>query len=145
VANRQATFTVGAGDVVDCTFTNTKDKASPAGTSIPSVIPQDKVTVSSAFDDTGSASGTADQKMTVSLYGAADTTCGLTPVYTQTFTVTASGDYVTTNSGDPTVSSGYSITADGTYRWKVVYNGDTRNNGFTLLCGAESVNVDLTP
>jgi len=144
VANRQATYTVAAGDVVDCTFTNTKDKASPAASSSPSVIPQDKVTVSNAFDNTGSASGAADQTMTVSLYAAADTTCGSTPVYTETFTVNASGDYVTSNTGDPADNSGYTITSSGTYRWKAVYNGDTRNNGFTVGCGVESINVTLT-
>lgn len=144
LANRQATFTVAAGDVVDCTFTNTKNKANPSGTSAPSLIPQDKVTVSD-LDTTGIVDGSANKVMTVSLYGATDATCTGSPVYTKTFTVTANTNYVTDNSGVGPSPGGYTITADGTYKWKVHYNGDSRNNGFDIACGAEQVIVNLTP
>ena len=40
---------------------------------------------------------------------------------------------MTANTGVPS-PSGYTITADGTYYWKVVYDGDTRNNTFTNDC-----------
>jgi hypothetical protein len=136
-------ITVAVSETVTCTFTNTKAKTTPTYTSAPSVIPQDKVTIAS-LDTSGSASGTSDQKMTVSLYSTTD--CSGTALYSKTFTVTANGDYVTNNSGDPSATpAGYTITASGLYKWQVIYNGDTRNNGFTGACGDESVNVTLTP
>jgi hypothetical protein len=140
----ETTFTMVPGKVLDCTYTNTKAKNSPTATSSPSVIPQDKVTVSNAFDNTGSVSAGANKVMTVSLYGAGDTSCALPAVYTKTFTVTASGDYVTDNSGVGPSPGGYTITASGVYNWEIVYNGDSRNNGFTVACGVENINVTLT-
>ena len=140
-ANKKATFTVDAGDVVDCTFTNTKDKANPSGASAPSLVPQDSVTVKD-LDTSGSVSGTANKQMTVSLYGGND--CSGTAVYTKTFTVTSNTTFTTDNSG-VAATNGYTITADGTYRWKVHYNGDSRNNPFDLACGDEQVVVGITP
>jgi hypothetical protein len=137
------TFTMSAGKVLDCTYTNTKVKNSPSATSATSVIPQDKVTVS-GLDPTGSADGAADKVMTVSLYGAGDTGCTGSPVYTKTFTLTSNGDKVTDNSGVGPSPGGYTITASGTYNWKIDYNGDSRNNAFHIACGVENINVTLT-
>ena len=90
--------------------------------------------------------------MTVSLYGASDTQCAGTPVYSQTFILNANGNYVTTNGGAGAAANGatgttagYSITADGTYRWKIHYNGDSRNESFDIACGDEQVFVGVTP
>ena len=81
--------------------------------------------------------------MKVSLYGDTDTNCTGTPLFTQTFTVTANQAYKTTNDGDPlnVTLKGYTISGDQTskqYHWGVVYNGDTRNNGFSY-CSTSSV------
>jgi hypothetical protein len=142
--NPTASFTVAPNGLVDCTFYNDKNKANPSGTSAPSLIPQDKVTVIN-LDTTGAVAGTADKVMTVSLYGGTDASCTGSPVYTKTFTVTANQDYVTNNSGVGPSPGGYTITTDGTYKWKVHYNGDSRNNTFDIACGAEQVVVNLTP
>ncbi len=139
-----ASFTVAAGGLVTCTFTNALDKNSPGATSAPALIPQDSVTVS-GLDTTGAVSGSSDKVMTVSLYGATDTSCSGSPMYTKTFTVTANQAYVTDNSGTGASPSAYKITADGTYKWKVHYNGDSRNNPFDVACGVEQVVVDITP
>jgi len=112
-------------------------KGSPSAGSAPSLIPNDSVTVSS-FATGGAVSGTADQKMTVSLYGPSDTNCTGTKLFTQTFTVTANTTYNTTNDGN--LASGYTISPSGTppalastvYHWGVVYNGDSFNNGFSF-------------
>jgi hypothetical protein len=118
-------------------------RANPSARTTPRLVPQDWAAVTGIATG-GSASGTADGKIVFSLYASADTTCS-TPLFTQAIAVTADGTYKTTNSGDPAVNSGYSITADGTYNWKVVYNGDTQNNPFTIACGVENVLVDITP
>jgi hypothetical protein len=117
-------------------------KANPGATTAPTLVPQDSAVVSGVATG-GSASGTADGKIVFSLYAPADTTCTGTALFSQAIAVTADGTYTTTNSGTPT--AGYTISADGIYRWKVVYNGDTKNNGFEKACGVEQVNVDITP
>jgi hypothetical protein len=143
VTNPTASFTVASGGLIDCTFYNDKNKASPSATSSPRVIPQDKITISNTFDATGSVSGTANKVMTVSLYGAGDTNCASAAVYTKTFTVTASGDLFTDNTG-VVATNGYTITTTGVYNWKIHYNGDSRNNAFDVACGVENINVTLT-
>lgn len=117
----------------------TVQKGSPNAGSAPFLIPNDTVTVS-GLTTGGAASGSADQKMTVSLYGPADTNCTGTALFSQVFTVTANQDYVTTNDGNPaSTPKGYTISPSGTppalasttYHWGVVYDGDTFNNGFS--------------
>jgi hypothetical protein len=151
-ATRTATIIAEEAEIIVCTFTNTFQKANPSGASAPTLIPQDKVTVSS-LDTTGAVDGAADKVMTVSLWSDATCSASSGPLYSEQFTVTANTTYATQNDGDPTDATatpadtiaGYTITADGTYKWKVVYNGDSKNNGFTLACGAEQVVVDVTP
>jgi hypothetical protein len=139
-------FTIGANETLDCTYTNTKNKNNPDATTAPTVVPQDSATVT-GLDTTGVVDGSADQKMTFTLWdNSACSTAGTGHLlYSKQVTVTANIPYKTDNSGDPAVNGGYTITADGTYYWKVVYNGDSRNNGFTKACGAEKVQVDITP
>jgi hypothetical protein len=139
-------FTIGANETLDCTYTNTKNKNSPDATTAPTLIPQDSATVS-GLDTTGVVDGNADKKMTFTLWdnSACSTANNGHLLYSKQVTVTANQAYKTDNSGDPAVNSGYTITADGTYYWKVVYNGDSRNNGFTKACGDEKAQVDLTP
>jgi hypothetical protein len=136
-AGGNVTFSIAAGQTLDCTFTNTKNKANPSYTSSPRVIPQDSVSLT-GLDTSGDHSGS----LTVSLYDKTDTSCSGTAVYTKTFTSVAnSGPFVTDNSGSGL--TGYTITADGTYNWQVSYSGDSRNNGFTGTCGDESITVTL--
>jgi hypothetical protein len=130
-------------DPSDCVLV--PGRANPTATTTPRLVPQDWAAVSGVATG-GSTSGTADGKIVFSLYAPADTTCTGTALFTQAISVTGDATYKTTNSGDSSTSpAGYSITADGIYRWKVVYNGDTKNNPFTIACGVENVNVDITP
>ena len=135
VANRKVTFDIAADQTLECTFTNTKNKANPDATTAPTLIPQDSATVS-GFDN----SGAKDGLLHFSLWDNA--TCTGTALYTKDRTVTANDTYSTDNSG--TGPSGYTITATGTFYWKVVYDGDNRNNGFTKDC-TEIADVTLTP
>jgi hypothetical protein len=130
-------------DPSDCVLVPGREN--PSATTAPKLIPQDSAVVTGSAGG-GTASGTADGKIVFSLYAPADTTCTGTPVFTQAIAVTGDATYTTTNSGDPSgTPAGYTITADGTYRWKVVYNGDSKNNPFTIACGVEQVVVDITP
>jgi hypothetical protein len=140
VASRNVVFTIAADQILDCTFTNTKQKSNPSASTMPSVVPQDSATVSGLATG-GSIEGAANKELTFSLW--ADATCTDTQLYTKTVTVTDNAMYATDNSG-LAASNGYTITADGTYYWKVVYTGDSLNNPFTIVCGAEQVEVDLT-
>jgi len=140
IVGSTVSFVIDApSDVLDCTFYNFRPKANPKASTTPSLIPQDSATVSD-LDTTGAVDGAANKQMTFTLHGPTDTTCSGTPVYSKTVTVTANQEYKTDNGGAGT-TGGYSITATGTYRWKVVYNGDSRNNGFTVACGAERVTI----
>jgi hypothetical protein len=137
VANRKVTFDIAADETLECTFTNTKNKANPDATTAPTLIPQDSATVS-GFDDSGSKAGL----LHFSLWD--NSSCTGTPLYTKDRTVTANGTYTTDNSGVGPSPDGYTITSTGTFYWKVVYDGDTRNNGFTKDC-TEIADVTLTP
>jgi hypothetical protein len=130
-------------DPSDCVLV--PGKSSPSATTAPKLVPQDSAAVSGVATG-GTTSGSADGKIVFSLYATGDTSCA-TPLFTQAIAVTGDGTYKTTNSGDPTSTpAGYTISADGNpYRWKVVYNGDSKNNPFTIACGVEQVIVDITP
>jgi len=54
----------------------------------------------------------------------------------------ANTTYSTDNSGVGPSPGGYTVAADETDYWKIVYDGDSRNNGFSD-CN-ETIQVDLT-
>jgi hypothetical protein len=139
IANRSVTFDLSGDQTLDCTFTNTKNKNNPGASTSPSVIPQDSATVSN-LDAAGVVDGAADKELHFQLWSA--TGCTGTKLYEKTVTVTANTTYYTDNSGDPAVNSGYSISADEHDYWKIVYDGDSRNNSFSN-CN-EEVDVNLT-
>jgi hypothetical protein len=141
VASANVVFTIAAGQTLDCTFTNTKSKNSPSATTAPTLVPQDSATVS-GLDTSGSVDGAFDKELHFELYNNAG--CTGTPLYATKVTVTANTTYATDNLGSS--PSGYTISADGTYKWKVYYDGDSRNNPFGAnSCGDEQVIVDVTP
>jgi hypothetical protein len=141
VASRNVVFTIGAGQTIDCTFTNTKGKASPKADTAPSVIPEDTATVRD-FDTSGDKDGLIHFELWST--STCDTSAGGTLLYSETQTVDANGDYTTANSGDPTgTPAGYTISTSGeTDYWKVYYDGDNRNNPFDDGCN-ESVSPTL--
>jgi hypothetical protein len=136
---RVLSFDISGDQTLDCTFTNTKNKANPKVDTAPSVIPQDKATVSSAFD----ASGAKDGKIHFELWSTntCDTTNGGTKLYDEQQTVTAAGDYNTNNPGGTSLS-GRTISSSAKDFWKVYYDGDNRNNPFDAGC-SESIDVTL--
>jgi hypothetical protein len=127
-------FTIAAGGTLDCTYTNTRNKANPKADTSPSAIPQDTASVS-LFDDGGSKDGLIHFDLWDS------STCDGILLYSETQTVDANGDYDTANPGGAT---GYTIAAPGeTDYWHVYYDGDDRNNGFDDGC-SEIVDATLT-
>ena len=123
-------------DTVDCTFTNTLQKENPSASTDPSVIPNDDATIS-GLGAGGAVDGAFDKELHFQLFTGVD--CGGTKVFEETVTVTANGVYSTDNDGEG--ADGFTIDTDGTWYWKVVYDGDSRNNPFALC--DESVQVDL--
>lgn len=100
----------------------------PSGTTAQSFVPNDTVTISNGVNPTGT--------LTFSLFPPGDPTCAGQPVYTQQVAVTGNGTYATTNT-EYVIDTSQNATPPGTYRWKIVYSGDSGNNGFTVACGAE--------
>ena len=133
IATGVTTITIGAGDTVDCTYTNTKNLANPTLNTAPSVIPEDTATVSSAFDNTASTQGLIHFELWST--STCDTTSGGALLYHESQTVTASGDYTTANLGSSGTPAGYTITTSGEKDyWKVYYDGDSRNNPYNAGC-----------
>jgi hypothetical protein len=135
---RAVTFTIAADEVLDCTFTNTKQKQASAIDTAPWVYPNDKATV------TAGATGSVTFKLygaTTSPAGTASANClangaqGL--LYTQTVTpIPASGIVNTSNpgGGSPGATS-VKIDVDGTtVYWRAEYSGDTNYFGRVSNC-----------
>jgi hypothetical protein len=132
-AARTVKFDIASGQTLECTFTNTKNLASPTVNTAPSVIPEDKATVSSAFDATASTQGLIHFELWST--STCDTTNGGTLLYSESQTVTASGDYSTLNLGSNGTPAGYTISTSGEKDyWKVYYDGDSRNNPYNAGC-----------
>jgi hypothetical protein len=102
-------------------------KNSPTMTTAQHLIPNDDATLTGA---TSSAGGT----ITFNLYSPSDATCSGAPALTQTVTVSGNGTYSTTNTS-------FVASDVGTWRWQVVYSGDSNNNGATSACGVENFTI----
>jgi hypothetical protein len=135
-------FTIGAGQTLECTYTNTRNKSNPGASTAPSAIPQDAATITS-LDTTGSVDGAADQELHFQLWSAAG--CTGTKLYEKTVTVTANTTYNTDNTGVGPSPGGYTITADETDYWAIVYDGDSRNTAFSTCNEAIGVDVTASP
>lgn len=136
---RVLSFDISGDQTLDCTFTNTKNKNNPGAATTPTAIPQDSALIS-GLDTSGTVSGAADKELHFQLWSAA--ACTGTKLYEKTVTVTANTTYSTDNSGVGPSPGGYTVAADETDYWKIVYDGDSRNNGFSD-CN-ETIQVDLT-
>ncbi len=127
-------FDIAPDETLDCTYTNTKNLNNPSGSSSPSVIPQDSVTVSD-LDNTGDPDGAADGKMTFELWDDVDCE-GNTGLQRNRRRHRQRRRIDTSNTGrSATTTTATTITADGTFYWKIHYNGDDRNNPFDIDCG----------
>jgi hypothetical protein len=98
------------------------------------ITPQDSATISAG------AGGTPTGTVTFKLFGPNNSTCnplGSAAVYTET--VTLSGGSASTS------NTTFSITAAtaSTYKWLVVYSGDTKHTGQTSACGTEQFTLTI--
>jgi hypothetical protein len=109
----------------------TVTKLNPTISTGQSITPEDAATLSGA---TASAGGT----ITFALFSPGDSTCANTPSFTQTVNVSGNGSYTTTNASQTTP---FVASTAGTWRWVVVYSGDTNNSGFTETCGTEAFTI----
>jgi hypothetical protein len=98
------------------------------------ITPQDSVTISAT------AGGTPTGTVTFKLFGPGNATCdpqGASAVYTETVTLV--------NGSGGTTNATFSVSAASasTYRWLVVYGGDTKHNGVTSSCGTEQFTLSI--
>ena len=121
-----ASFTMSPGGSVSCTYTNRKVTQSTISTA-QDLIPNDSVTL-------GNISAGAGTSVTFSLYPPSNPTCSGATSLTQTVNVSGPGTYSTTNTT-------FHATTPGTWRWKVVYTGDSFNLGSTSACGVEQFTI----
>ena len=103
------------------------NKAKPGISTAQNLLPNDDATISGGFNTPG---GT----VTFNLFSPSDATCSGAPAYTQTVNVSGNGKYSTTNTT-------YLATGNGTWRWQVIYSGDSNNEGATSACGVESFTI----
>ncbi|MEJ7763528.1 MAG: hypothetical protein WKF80_12115, partial [Thermomicrobiales bacterium] len=101
----------------------------PTLSSTQRVLPNDSAALGNLTTD---ATGT----LTFQLFTTTD--CSGTAVFEQEFTVDGSGTFSTTNSTVFVTDDN-----DGTWKWTVVYSGDTNNAGATKACGAEQFTIDI--
>ena len=91
------------------------------------LVPNDSATLTGL---TGNAQGT----VSFNLYAPSDATCSGAPAFTQTVNVSGTGTYTTTNTS-------FVAETAGTWRWQVVYSGDSNNTGATSTCGVENFTI----
>jgi hypothetical protein len=145
---RTVTFAIAAGETLDCTFTNTKQKQQSSMDTAPWIYPNDKATVTPT-DATGS--------VTFKLYGA---TNGGTPktaeencdangatglLYSETVNLPASAPLTVNTSNPGTTGSPNSVKVESTATvfWRVAYSGDSNYFGRLSDC-EENINATLT-
>lgn len=102
----------------------TVNKNAPGINTAQTLLPNDSATISGA---TSNAGGT----VTFSLFDPSAATCSGTPAYTETVNVSGNGSYSTSNTK-------FLASTVGTWRWLVVYSGDSNNQGTTSACGVEN-------
>lgn len=144
---RTATFDLGAGQTVTCTFTNKKLKVQSSIATSPYVYPNDNATVTA-----GSGLTNVTGSVTFKLYSGASaaTNCvadnGTGVVYSETVNLTGTNTSKTVGTSNPGTTgtpNSYKIsatTANNLY-WRVTYSGDA--NQFGRYSCAEYVGVTL--
>jgi hypothetical protein len=95
-------------------------------TSTQSLLPNDTATLVNG----NGAGGT----MTFKLYPPSQSTCTSSPAYTETVQV-SNGQATTTNST-------FVAKIGGTWRWTILYSGDSTHPTFTARCGTESFTIN---
>jgi hypothetical protein len=143
-AGGTVTFDIAADQVLDCTFTNTKQKQESSLSTAPWIYPNDKATIAQN-DATGS--------VTFKLYGGADAPAALANcqangatglLYSETVNLPGSAPKTVNTSNPGTTGSPNSlkIEASATVYWRVSYSGDVNYLGRLSNC-AENIAVTL--
>jgi hypothetical protein len=136
---RAVTFSIAAGETLDCTFTNTKQKQESSMGTSPWIYPNDTATVTPT-DATGT--------VTFKLYDnstncAANGATGL--LYSETVTLPASAPKTVSTSNPGTTGSPNSKKVESTAKvyWRVQYSGNSAYFGRLSNC-VENIDVTLT-
>jgi hypothetical protein len=115
-------ITVALGESATCTITNDDAIATPAGSTVQRAILHDTLNVTGIRPG-----GSTALEATFRLYS--DTACSVQVGSSETVSVSAAGV--------ATTSIGVLVTQAGSYRWRVQFNGNNFNQGFTTSCGSE--------
>jgi hypothetical protein len=113
---------VALGESATCTITNDDAIATPAGSTVQRAILHDTLNVTGIRPG-----GSTALEATFRLYS--DTACSVQVGSSETVSVSAAGV--------ATTSIGVLVTQAGSYRWRVQFNGNNFNQGFTTSCGSE--------
>lgn len=113
----------------DANETVVVNKAQPAMSTAPNVLPNDEATLSGLINPT-------DGEITFALYLTDD--CSDVPTEFGPFTVDHNGTYKSDNTS-------ILVTSDTVVSWIVTYTGDANNAGATSGCLAEQADIDFTP
>jgi hypothetical protein len=145
-----ASFTMPDNDV-SCTLTNTRKKSDPTLTTTMKWTLNDSALLQNIR-------GNGEQSATVTFKLYSNATCSdepaqggqpAQPLYTKEVNVPAVDLNVTADRTAATdtvsVADGYTTTVPGTYKWQVVYSGDSYNNTKTSACSAESTTLTIDP
>lgn len=144
VPARTVEFDIAAGQLLECTFTNTRQKVASSMDTSPWYYPNDDATV------TANAAYTDIQgSVKFRLYDTAANCGATTPsdtvgtgglLYKQTVTLDSAAG---TPKSVSTSNTSVKVTTDATVVWLVEYSGDTNHFGRVSKC-IESINGDLT-
>ncbi len=124
-----ANIVMGAGGLVDCTYTN-KTKVQP---SISTTLSASSVEVGSTVHDSATLSGaTSDAGGTVTYTVYTDSACSLNAL---------SAGVVSVTNGVVPDSDGITFNTAGDFYWQAVYSGDANNKSATSDCTSEHLVV----
>jgi hypothetical protein len=113
--------TIGIGETKTCTVTNDDSKAASSGSTEQRMTPNDTVTITGRSPSGG--------EVTFELFDPGHPTCAGNPAWSE---VAVLGDGTAGTHNETFVA-----TQPGTWRWRVTYEGDNRNEPWEGDCGAE--------
>ena len=123
--------TVGLGEAITCTITNSDEAASPEGTTVQSWVLHDTLTI------VGIRAGAPGDAAAVTFTLFSDDECSI-PVGA------AAGETVAIANGVASTSTGFAVSDPGDYYWIASYSGDAYNTAFDTECGAEITVIQAT-
>jgi hypothetical protein len=151
LTTRTLEFDIASGQLLECTFTNTRQKVQSSLDTDPWIYPNDDATV-----DAGTGETNVTGSVTFKLYGGATAAAALTNcqanaatglLYSETVNLPAatgtSKTVSTSNPGTTGNPTSVKVESDATVYWRVSYSGDARHFGRLSNC-SENIAVDVT-